>query len=96
MTEKADCCAEKECSGFNVLFLISELKSECLSLENPIFTYRYLLAVTLCPGHASPSIGGAEPSGDKSTTQEGNKSMLVMSGGEGYIDFRMGELGDRE
>ncbi|XP_011616816.1 C-Jun-amino-terminal kinase-interacting protein 4 isoform X1 [Takifugu rubripes] len=55
---------------------------------------------TAVPGHASPSIGGGEPSGDKSTdlsTQEGNKSMLVMSGGEGYIDFRMGdEDGDAE
>uniref|UniRef100_A0A4W6FA94 C-Jun-amino-terminal kinase-interacting protein 4 n=1 Tax=Lates calcarifer TaxID=8187 RepID=A0A4W6FA94_LATCA len=33
-------------------------------------------------------------SGDKATdasTQEGTKSMLVMSGGEGYIDFRMGD-----
>lgn len=73
------------------------VKSIRLSIENPIFTY--LLAATLCPGHASPSIGGGEPSGDKSTdvsTQEGNKSMLVMSGGEGYIDFRMGELGDGE
>lgn len=80
------------CSIFDL-----RIKSIRLSIENPIFTY--LLAVTLCPGHASPSIGGGEPSGDKSTdvsTQEGNKSMLVMSGGEGYIDFRMGELGDRE
>uniref|UniRef100_A0A673CNP4 C-Jun-amino-terminal kinase-interacting protein 4-like n=1 Tax=Sphaeramia orbicularis TaxID=375764 RepID=A0A673CNP4_9TELE len=35
-----------------------------------------------------------ESSGDKATdaaSQEGTKSILVMSGGEGYIDFRMGE-----
>uniref|UniRef100_A0A4W6F6V3 Sperm associated antigen 9 n=1 Tax=Lates calcarifer TaxID=8187 RepID=A0A4W6F6V3_LATCA len=41
----------------------------------------------------SASCGG-EAAGDKATdasTQEGTKSMLVMSGGEGYIDFRMGD-----
>lgn len=53
-----------------------------------------LLLFTVCgsvlSGHAAPS---AEAAGDKATdaaTQEGN--MLVMSGGEGYIDFRMGEF----
>lgn len=47
-------------------------------------------------GHAAPSAtGGGEAGGDKAAdaaTQDGNKSMLVMSGGEGYIDFRMGEF----
>lgn len=47
-------------------------------------------------GHAIPSVScGGEAAGDKATdatTQEGTKSMLMMSGGEGYIDFRMGEL----
>uniref|UniRef100_A0A674MBX7 C-Jun-amino-terminal kinase-interacting protein 4 n=1 Tax=Takifugu rubripes TaxID=31033 RepID=A0A674MBX7_TAKRU len=46
------------------------------------------------------AVPGNGPNSDKSTdlsTQEGNKSMLVMSGGEGYIDFRMGdEDGDAE
>lgn len=46
-------------------------------------------------GHAAPSAScGGEAAGDKTTdaaAQEGNKTMLVMSGGEGYIDFRMGE-----
>lgn len=59
-----------------------------------------LLLFTVCgsllSGHAAPSASfGGEAAGDKATdatTQEGNKSMLVMSGGEGYIDFRMGEL----
>uniref|UniRef100_H3D1S1 C-Jun-amino-terminal kinase-interacting protein 4 n=1 Tax=Tetraodon nigroviridis TaxID=99883 RepID=H3D1S1_TETNG len=49
---------------------------------------------TAVPGHASSSVGGGEAAGDKTTdvsAQEGNKSMLVMSGGEGYIDFRMGD-----
>ncbi|TDG98343.1 hypothetical protein EPR50_G00218130 [Perca flavescens] len=50
---------------------------------------------TAVPGHAVPSTScGAEAAGDKTTdaaTQEGTKSMLVMSGGEGYIDFRMGD-----
>uniref|UniRef100_A0A3B5AAF7 C-Jun-amino-terminal kinase-interacting protein 4-like n=1 Tax=Stegastes partitus TaxID=144197 RepID=A0A3B5AAF7_9TELE len=50
---------------------------------------------TAVPGHAVPSAScGGEAAGDKATdatTQEGNKSMLVMSGGEGYIDFRMGD-----
>ncbi|KAF1374248.1 hypothetical protein PFLUV_G00247940 [Perca fluviatilis] len=50
---------------------------------------------TAVPGHAVPSAScGAEAAGDKTTdaaTQEGTKSMLVMSGGEGYIDFRMGD-----
>ncbi|XP_042363504.1 C-Jun-amino-terminal kinase-interacting protein 4 isoform X2 [Plectropomus leopardus] len=56
---------------------------------------------TSVPGHAVPSASsGVEAAGDKTTdatTQEGTKSMLVMSGGEGYIDFRMGdEDGDAE
>ncbi|XP_074518872.1 C-Jun-amino-terminal kinase-interacting protein 4 [Halichoeres trimaculatus] len=50
---------------------------------------------TAVPGHAVPSAAcGGEAAGDKAadaTTQEGTKSMLVMSGGEGYIDFRMGD-----
>uniref|UniRef100_A0AAQ5Z0L0 C-Jun-amino-terminal kinase-interacting protein 4 n=1 Tax=Amphiprion ocellaris TaxID=80972 RepID=A0AAQ5Z0L0_AMPOC len=50
---------------------------------------------TAVPGHAVPSAScGGEAAGDKATdatAQEGNKSMLVMSGGEGYIDFRMGD-----
>ncbi|XP_031699010.1 C-Jun-amino-terminal kinase-interacting protein 4 isoform X1 [Anarrhichthys ocellatus] len=50
---------------------------------------------TAVPGHAVPSAScGAEAAGDKTTdaaAQEGTKSMLVMSGGEGYIDFRMGD-----
>ncbi|TMS21916.1 C-Jun-amino-terminal kinase-interacting protein 4, partial [Larimichthys crocea] len=48
---------------------------------------------TAVPGHAVPSAScGGEAAGDKATdasTQEGTKSVLVMSGGEGYIDFRM-------
>ncbi|XP_070783733.1 C-Jun-amino-terminal kinase-interacting protein 4 isoform X2 [Enoplosus armatus] len=52
---------------------------------------------TAVPGHAVPSVScGGEAAGDKATdaaTQEGTKSMLVMSGGEGYIDFRMGDEG---
>nr|XP_054604935.1 C-Jun-amino-terminal kinase-interacting protein 4 isoform X2 [Nothobranchius furzeri] len=47
------------------------------------------------PGHPDPSAScGGETAGDKSTdaaAQEGKQSMLVMSGGEGYIDFRMGD-----
>ncbi|XP_075312886.1 C-Jun-amino-terminal kinase-interacting protein 4 isoform X2 [Odontesthes bonariensis] len=50
---------------------------------------------TAVPGHAGPSpSSGGEAAGDRTsdpTTQEGSKSMLVMSGGEGYIDFRMGD-----
>lgn len=52
--------------------------------------------VALFPGHASASVCGGEAAGEKAadiSTQEGNRSMLVMSGGEGYIDFRMGERG---
>uniref|UniRef100_A0A8C0H649 C-Jun-amino-terminal kinase-interacting protein 4 n=1 Tax=Chelonoidis abingdonii TaxID=106734 RepID=A0A8C0H649_CHEAB len=47
----------------------------------------------VCPA----SSGGAELSGDKSAqeffSQTPLKSMLVISGGEGYIDFRMGDEG---
>ncbi|XP_078146741.1 C-Jun-amino-terminal kinase-interacting protein 4 [Centroberyx gerrardi] len=54
---------------------------------------------TAVPGHAIPS-GGGEAAGDKATdapSQEGTRSVLVMSGGEGYIDFRMGdEAGEPE
>ncbi|XP_035000913.1 C-Jun-amino-terminal kinase-interacting protein 4 isoform X3 [Hippoglossus stenolepis] len=50
---------------------------------------------TAVPGHAIPSAScGGEAGGDRATdasSQEGTKSMLVMSGGEGYIDFRMGD-----
>ncbi|XP_075889880.1 C-Jun-amino-terminal kinase-interacting protein 4 isoform X2 [Nelusetta ayraudi] len=50
---------------------------------------------TAVPGHAAPSATcGGEAGGDKAAdaaTQDGNKTMLVMSGGEGYIDFRMGD-----
>ncbi|KAM3592273.1 uncharacterized protein V6R79_016023 [Siganus canaliculatus] len=56
---------------------------------------------TAVPGHAVPSASsGGEATGDKASdaaTQEGTRSMLLMSGGEGYIDFRMGdEDGDAE
>ncbi|XP_067403556.1 C-Jun-amino-terminal kinase-interacting protein 4 isoform X3 [Emydura macquarii macquarii] len=47
----------------------------------------------VCP----PNSGGAELSSDKpaqeSFSQTPLKSMLVISGGEGYIDFRMGDEG---
>lgn len=50
---------------------------------------------TAVPGHADLSASsGGEAAGDKTTdasSQEGTKSTLVMSGGEGYIDFRMGD-----
>ncbi|CAK6976431.1 C-Jun-amino-terminal kinase-interacting protein 4 [Scomber scombrus] len=50
---------------------------------------------TAVPGHSVPSsAGAADAASEKSadaTSQEGTKSMLVMSGGEGYIDFRMGD-----
>ncbi|XP_071062909.1 C-Jun-amino-terminal kinase-interacting protein 4 isoform X4 [Pseudochaenichthys georgianus] len=50
---------------------------------------------TAVPGHADPSAScGGEAAGEKTAdaaAQEGTKSMLVMSGGEGYIDFRMGD-----
>lgn len=55
----------------------------------------FTVCVSVLSGHAVPSAScGVEAAGDKTTdaaTQEGTKSMLVMSGGEGYIDFRMGE-----
>ena len=36
--------------------------------------------------------GGGEAGGESdSPSQELERSVLVMSGGEGYIDFRMGE-----
>ncbi|XP_061666063.1 C-Jun-amino-terminal kinase-interacting protein 4-like isoform X2 [Syngnathoides biaculeatus] len=50
---------------------------------------------TAVPGHALPSVSSCGDSlGDKTSdtiSQDGTKSMLVMSGGEGYIDFRMGD-----
>lgn len=68
-------------------------------LENTIWTCDFLLFTVCCSvlaGHAAPSAtGGGEAGGDKATDaapQDGNKTMLVMSGGEGYIDFRMGEF----
>ncbi|XP_016890167.1 C-Jun-amino-terminal kinase-interacting protein 4 isoform X3 [Cynoglossus semilaevis] len=50
---------------------------------------------TAVPGLSVPAASfGGDTVGDKvteSSSQEGTKSMLVMSGGEGYIDFRMGD-----
>ncbi|XP_057681749.1 C-Jun-amino-terminal kinase-interacting protein 4 isoform X2 [Corythoichthys intestinalis] len=50
---------------------------------------------TAVPGHTLPSTSSCgDTPGDKSsetTPNGGTKSMLVMSGGEGYIDFRMGD-----
>ena len=56
----------------------------------------FTVCVSVLSGHAVPSAScGGEAAGDKATdasSQEATKSMLVMSGGEGYIDFRMGEF----
>ncbi|XP_056152874.1 C-Jun-amino-terminal kinase-interacting protein 4 isoform X2 [Lampris incognitus] len=54
---------------------------------------------TAVPGHAvQPASSGAEAAGDKAAdgSQEGSRSLLVMSGGEGYIDFRMGDESGEE
>uniref|UniRef100_A0A3B4BUB9 C-Jun-amino-terminal kinase-interacting protein 4 n=1 Tax=Pygocentrus nattereri TaxID=42514 RepID=A0A3B4BUB9_PYGNA len=54
---------------------------------------------TAVPGQVIPSTGpGGEagtdkPAADSPTPTEFSKSVLVMSGGEGYIDFRMGDEG---
>ena len=41
---------------------------------------------------ASAAGGGGRAGGERdSPSQELERSVLVMSGGEGYIDFRMGE-----
>uniref|UniRef100_A0A3B4WD75 C-Jun-amino-terminal kinase-interacting protein 4 n=1 Tax=Seriola lalandi dorsalis TaxID=1841481 RepID=A0A3B4WD75_SERLL len=46
-------------------------------------------------GHSAPSPSCGDAAGDRTTdsasSQDGSRSMLVMSGGEGYIDFRMGD-----
>lgn len=50
------------------------------------------------PGQVIPSgVGAAAEAGGDNGAEEHpqkqlGKSVLVMSGGEGYIDFRMGEL----
>ncbi|KAM4623501.1 C-Jun-amino-terminal kinase-interacting protein 4 isoform 2-T2 [Polymixia lowei] len=55
---------------------------------------------TAVPGHTIPSASsGGEAGADKAadaSSQEGTRSVLVMSGGEGYIDFRMGDDGGEE
>ncbi|XP_058845895.1 C-Jun-amino-terminal kinase-interacting protein 4-like isoform X3 [Acipenser ruthenus] len=51
----------------------------------------------ICPpsGIVGDSTGDkAGPSSSEQPSQELMKSLLVMSGGEGYIDFRMGDEGD--
>ncbi|XP_067286848.1 C-Jun-amino-terminal kinase-interacting protein 4 isoform X2 [Pseudorasbora parva] len=49
---------------------------------------------TAVPGQVVASAGsGVEASADESPAPELMKSVLVMSGGEGYIDFRMGDEG---
>ncbi|KAK7918957.1 hypothetical protein WMY93_010241 [Mugilogobius chulae] len=45
---------------------------------------------TAVPGQAVPSAEAGDKPSDPSA-QEGGRSTLVMSGGEGYIDFRMGD-----
>uniref|UniRef100_A0A8C5FBA9 C-Jun-amino-terminal kinase-interacting protein 4 n=1 Tax=Gadus morhua TaxID=8049 RepID=A0A8C5FBA9_GADMO len=52
---------------------------------------------TAVPGHPNPpppSEGGAAGGGADGPSQDGPGSMLVMSGGEGYIDFRMGDVAE--
>ncbi|CAL9708850.1 unnamed protein product [Knipowitschia caucasica] len=48
---------------------------------------------TAVPGQAVPSLSAAEAgeSPPETCAQDGGRSTLVMSGGEGYIDFRMGD-----
>uniref|UniRef100_A0A3Q3KQD5 C-Jun-amino-terminal kinase-interacting protein 4 n=1 Tax=Mastacembelus armatus TaxID=205130 RepID=A0A3Q3KQD5_9TELE len=46
---------------------------------------------TAVPGHGSLPEKGAGDKATDASAQEGTRSMLVMSGGEGYIDFRMGD-----
>ncbi|XP_077594650.1 C-Jun-amino-terminal kinase-interacting protein 4 isoform X3 [Stigmatopora nigra] len=50
---------------------------------------------TAVPGHTLPSTSSCgDSSGDRNSEAPpniGTKTMLVMSGGEGYIDFRMGD-----
>ncbi|XP_076027920.1 C-Jun-amino-terminal kinase-interacting protein 4 isoform X2 [Genypterus blacodes] len=52
---------------------------------------------TAVPGHTVPPVScGGDVVSDKASdaaTQEATRSMLIMSGGEGYIDFRMGDEG---
>ncbi|XP_077085862.1 C-Jun-amino-terminal kinase-interacting protein 4-like [Siphateles boraxobius] len=49
---------------------------------------------TAVPGQVVSSTGsGVEASADESPTPDLIRSVLVMSGGEGYIDFRMGDEG---
>merc|ERR1712241_187688 len=43
------------------------------------------------PTPSSPSSSTEPSSPSKNAGGEANKSMLVMSGGEGYIDFRLGD-----
>lgn len=53
------------------------------------------MCLSVISGHSIPSVSSAgDEAGEKTTdaAQEGSKSVLVMSGGEGYIDFRMGEF----
>uniref|UniRef100_A0A8C5C5A8 C-Jun-amino-terminal kinase-interacting protein 4 n=1 Tax=Gadus morhua TaxID=8049 RepID=A0A8C5C5A8_GADMO len=51
---------------------------------------------TAVPGTAEPGVelGGAAGGGADGPSQDGPGSMLVMSGGEGYIDFRMGDVAE--
>ncbi|XP_077358201.1 C-Jun-amino-terminal kinase-interacting protein 4 isoform X2 [Festucalex cinctus] len=47
---------------------------------------------TAVPGHALPTTsGGGDDRTSDDPSRDGTKSVLVMSGGEGYIDFRMGD-----
>ncbi|KAM9424541.1 C-Jun-amino-terminal kinase-interacting protein 4 isoform 2-T2 [Pholidichthys leucotaenia] len=52
---------------------------------------------TAVPGPGVPCAVGADSAGERSAaaadtvTQDGSRSVLVLSGGEGYIDFRMGD-----
>uniref|UniRef100_A0AAR2J3X2 C-Jun-amino-terminal kinase-interacting protein 4 n=1 Tax=Pygocentrus nattereri TaxID=42514 RepID=A0AAR2J3X2_PYGNA len=48
---------------------------------------------TAVPGITRGEAGTDKPAADSPTPTEFSKSVLVMSGGEGYIDFRMGDEG---
>ncbi|XP_049614099.1 C-Jun-amino-terminal kinase-interacting protein 4 isoform X2 [Syngnathus scovelli] len=46
---------------------------------------------TAVPGHALPSTTSGDEKTSDDPSQNETKTMLIMSGGEGYIDFRMGD-----
>ena len=60
------------------------------SLSSKIFLQRNFNQIKYCLFSGHGGVGGLQETGGDIDVRSKVESMLVMSGGEGYIDFRIG------